>query len=293
MGRDRERIVFDYGIGQVRSKMTPTSEKNKNYPLIPEEEKKCIWMTTGLVSYKLCERSYLCESCPFDQAIKNEERGEYDFQEAEDDLTEGALKRDSYDRIGASAFYHPDHCWVKVNNAESVRIGIDDLLAQLISDVRVVILPQMGSVIKQGECCAHIIQEDYIVPVVSPLSGLIQTLNHRLREEPKLIIDDPRENGWLMTIKPQDLESDLKNLLFGRKALLWYQKEEREIIAQTDLILNNNPEAVGFTMQDGGVKICGLHDRLNMANAKQKTQILDLSIIRSKINKKLMAKPTG
>ncbi|HLA27408.1 MAG TPA: hypothetical protein VJZ49_05885 [Syntrophales bacterium] len=253
--------------------------KNKSYPLIPEEERKCIWMMTGLISYKLCDRSYHCEICPFDQAIKNEEGGEGDFQGSEDDWMEGSLLSDPSIWINGSIFYHPDHCWVKVENPEKVKVGIDNLLTQLITDVKVVILPQAGSATGQGECCAHIIQEDYIVPVISPLSGSIQTVNPRLRKEPELVTNDPRGDGWLLTIKPENLERDLKNLLFGRKALSWYQREEKEIIARTDLIMKHNP-AVGPTMQDGGVRISSLQDVLNIVNSKLRAQILDFSITR-------------
>jgi glycine cleavage system H protein len=274
--------------------MDPLSVKNSIYPLIPEEERKCIWMTTGFISYKLCDRNYQCEICPFDQAIKNEEGFEDDSPESEeDDWVERSLASDPSTRINGYIFYHPDHCWVKVENPEKARIGIDALLTQLITDIKVVILPQAGSFTGQRECFAHIIQEDYILPVISPLSGSIQTVNPRLKKEPQLITEDPGGDGWLITIKPKNLESDLKNLLFGRKAFLWHQREEKAIIARTGLLLKHNPQAVGPTMQDGGVRISCLRDMLNIVNAKQRAQILDSAITKPKNSKRLSAKPTG
>ncbi len=262
--------------------MASMSAKSKRYPLIPEEERKCIWMTTGYISYKLCDRNYQCEICPFDQAIKNEEMGEDDLQKSGVNWAEGLLKAEPSARINEAIFYHPDHCWVKVENSERVRIGIDDLLTQLITQVKVAILPQEGSFTGQGECFAHIIQEDYILPVISPLSGSVQTVNLRLEKEPELITNDPRGEGWLIIVKPKNLESDLKNLLFGRKALSWYQREEKEIIARTDLILKRNPQGVGPTMQDGGVRISSLREVLDIVNAQQRTQILDFSVTKQK-----------
>ena len=278
------------------------STKNKTYPLIPEEERKCIWMTIGFISYKLCDRSYQCETCPLDQAIKNEELGEDDLDlgtpcgkvspSGENEMEESP-KSDYSIRINGSIFYHPDHCWVQVENPEKVKVGIDDLLTQLIMNVKVVILPQVGSFYGQGECCAHIIRDDYILPVISPLSGSIQTVNPRLKKEPGLIIADPRGDGWLITMKPGNLESDLKKLLFGRKALSWYQREEKEIIARTDLILKHNPQAVGPTMQDGGVRIGCLHDMLHIVSSKQRAQILDFSISRTKYSKRFLSIQPG
>lgn len=263
--------------------MVSRGEKNRNYPLIPEEERKCVWMTTGLISYKLCDKKYQCEICPFDQAIKNDKSGEGDFQESNADGREGSPIVDPSARINGSIFYHPDHCWVKVENPEKVKIGIDDLITELIANVKVVILPRLGSFTGQGECCAHIIQEDYIFPVTAPLSGTIQTINPRLKKEPELITHDPRGDGWLITVKPDNLESELKNLLFGRKALAWYKSEEKAIFARIDLLLKRNPpQTVGPTMQDGGVRIDSLHDLLSSVTAKQRTQILDYSLARPK-----------
>lgn len=265
------------------------SVNNKGYPLIPQEERKCIWMTTGLISYRLCDRDFDCEYCPFNLAIKNEECKEDDFQAGEGDWAEESPNGYSSIGINGSIFYHPDHCWVKVENPNKVRVGIDGLLTQLITNVKVIILPQAGSPTSEGEYYAHIIQADYILPVISPLSGSVQTLNPRLINEPELVIDDPRGDGWLITIKPNNLEGDLKNLLFGRRALSWYRKEEKEIITRTDFMLKHNPEAVGPTMQDGGVRIDSLRDVLSIVTYRQKTDILEFFISRSKNYRKLLS----
>ena len=38
-------------------------------PLLPDDALPCIWMSAGLVAYKLCDRDYECEGCPFDEAL--------------------------------------------------------------------------------------------------------------------------------------------------------------------------------------------------------------------------------
>jgi hypothetical protein len=30
----------------------------------------CVWMSAGLVAYKLCDRGFECDGCPFDQAMR-------------------------------------------------------------------------------------------------------------------------------------------------------------------------------------------------------------------------------
>ena len=36
----------------------------------PQRFDKCVWMESGVVSYKLCDFEYNCEACPFDQALR-------------------------------------------------------------------------------------------------------------------------------------------------------------------------------------------------------------------------------
>jgi glycine cleavage system H protein len=259
--------------------MAPLRKATSHYPLIPEEERACVWMTTGFIAYKLCDKGHQCETCPLDQAIKNEEWGKDDFRQPEEHGMEGSPEGDPSIPIDGSVFYHPDHCWVQVKNPEEATVGIDDLLSQLITDAKVVILPQPGSFTGQGECCAHIIQDDHILPVVSPLSGSVRTVNHRLKQEPELVIADPRGEGWLMTIKPGNLESDLNRLLFGRKALAWRRREEKAIVARMEqLLLKQNPRDVGPTMQDGGVRIDRLQEMLKTMSPSQRTQVLDSTL---------------
>ncbi len=39
--------------------------------VIPANEKKCIWMESGAVTFKLCNNNYQCNTCPFDMAMAN------------------------------------------------------------------------------------------------------------------------------------------------------------------------------------------------------------------------------
>ncbi len=50
----------------------------------------------------------------------------------------------------------------------------------------------------------------------------------------------------------------------------------------TDLMLKHNPQALGPTMQDGGVRINCLQDLLNIIDTKLRAQILDFSITKAR-----------
>lgn len=240
--------------------------------MIPEEEKKCIWMTTGLISYKLCTRDYRCEECIFDQVMRNE----MDVQNSRS-LSETAAAADvplseTPPHAKAALFYHQNHCWAKVENSDEVRIGIDGILARLVSQIKTVALPQEGEIVTQGQCFAHIIQEKHILQLISPLTGTVASANQRLKKNPQLLVHDPWDAGWLVTIKPENLEHDLKALMFGRKAMEWYNEKQRVVARAGAAILNQSGESLGPTMQDGGEQIAGLAD---MLSSEQLDQIIE------------------
>lgn len=66
-------------------KMDKKGERTK-MKIIPPNKKKCVWMESGVVSYKLCDNNFDCPTCPYDQAMqrkvqKGRERIEFGLEE--------------------------------------------------------------------------------------------------------------------------------------------------------------------------------------------------------------------
>jgi hypothetical protein len=38
--------------------------------VVPPDKKKCIWMEAGVVSYKLCDNNFDCQTCTYDQGMQ-------------------------------------------------------------------------------------------------------------------------------------------------------------------------------------------------------------------------------
>ncbi|MBN2109388.1 MAG: hypothetical protein JW832_18315 [Deltaproteobacteria bacterium] len=247
--------------------------KKKICHMIPEEEKQCVWMTSGLISYKLCTRDYRCEDCIFDQVIRNE--AAVDAVAGHGDGQSAAASLSTADSLQehAALFYHSGHCWAKVEDADQVRIGIDGILAQMVSPVRTVVLPQIGDPVLQGQSFAHIIQEKHIVELISPLTGTILSVNQGLKSEPQALAAEPWGRGWLVTIRPDNLEHDLKALMFGRKAMEWYGKKEHEFATARAGMLGRHEPELGPTLQDGGELLASLAD---MLSPEQYERIIDV-----------------
>lgn len=241
--------------------------------MIPPDEKQCVWMTAGLISYKLCPHDYRCEECIFDQVIRNESvvaDGRYNPEAGQ---VSASLTSETPLKVKDALFYHQYHCWAKVENPEKVRIGIDGILSKFVAQIKAVALPGVGEAVIQDQCFAHIIQERHIVPLISPLTGSVHSVNERLKKTPELLVNDSWEGGWLMTIRPENLEHDLRTLMFGRRAIEWYQKKEQEVIEASTTMLSKNGAVLGHTMQDGGERVDSLADTLT---SEQYYQILEL-----------------
>jgi acetyl-CoA synthetase len=149
-------------------------------------------------------------------------------------------------------FYHPGHTWVKVEKADEVRIGIDYFLGKIIGKAKVIVLPLPGRSCIQGENLCSIIQEHGILNIVFPVSGSVLSVNQRLKDEPELVTKDPLEEGFLLTLRPKNLQRDQRHLFSGQAALPWYQKElERFKTAVVSELYGR--ERVGMTMQDGRI----------------------------------------
>ncbi len=259
-------------------------EKKNYYQLIPKKELKCVWMTAGLITYKLCKYDLQCEKCPLDWELRNVSASPSSDRAAsqapapperkersERDLLSEDLCRQS---IHGSLFYHPGHTWVKVEKADEVRIGLDCFLGKIIGKVKVIVLPLSGRRCVQGESLCSLILEKGILDLVFPVSGLILSVNERLKDEPELITEDPLGEGFLLTLKPRNLQRDQRHLFFGEAAVEWYQRELERFkgavvpeLTHSAVHPRSGPtlspgegltpgrRGVGVTMQDGQIRL--------------------------------------
>ncbi|PKL17337.1 MAG: hypothetical protein CVV49_11675 [Spirochaetae bacterium HGW-Spirochaetae-5] len=205
------------------------------------------------MSYKLCPLNYACEECMFDRVMRNETAAMIRRPGIDAALAADLASIDSSSPlIDGSLFYHRSHCWVKVINPDEVKVGINGILARLIYGIKTVVLPKEGEALLRDQFFAHIIQEKHIVPLVFPVSGIITAVNSDLLKTPDILRKDYGENGWLVTVKPDNLENDLRTLVFGSSAIEWYRSKDRSISEAIHAVYSVSGSELGPTMQDGG-----------------------------------------
>ena len=192
--------------------------------LIDKSKNICEWVEIGVLSYKLCDRNFDCKNCPLDQVL----RGFYDKTKVVNrNLFKYFSSLDHLIKIKQNENYYisPRHIWIEVLGSDEVKIGIDGVAAIVLGSIEEVKLPQSKEIISKGSCCGQIMQGEHIFSIPAPLDGEVKTINHNLGDFPDQLTRDPFNNGWIVSIKPDNLEQDL-SFCRKREALFsWYLKE--------------------------------------------------------------------
>ncbi len=108
--------------------------------------------------------------------------------------------------------YSKDHEWVKVEG-DLVVVGITDYAQNALHEITFVELPEAGSTVEANVECGLVESMKASSDIFSPVSGEVAEVNTKLEDAPELVNEDPYGKGWMMKIKPSNLDEDLKALM--------------------------------------------------------------------------------
>ncbi|MDZ7337120.1 MAG: response regulator [candidate division KSB1 bacterium] len=108
----------------------------------------------------------------------------------------------------------PEHSWARVLDDGSVQVGMHHVFQLSVRQILSIQLPEVGSVVNQGEVLARVSSYDRnVYRLWTPVSGTVIAVNTDLTKEPQRASNDPYGQGWLVLLKPSRLEDDLRNLV--------------------------------------------------------------------------------
>jgi len=149
--------------------------------------------------------------------------------------------------------YHPGHTWALSESPTLVRVGMDDFASKLTGKVEKITLPQRGQWIRQGQKMCTLYRDDVAVDMVSPIEGTVSDINPALVKDPKLALNDPYGEGWLVTVQAPDAKTSFRNLLGGPLARWWTEESASRLQRRMPLAFAG--ALAGSLAQDGGVAI--------------------------------------
>jgi len=79
--------------------------------------------------------------------------------------------------------------------------------------------------VKQGEPYGTLESVKAVSDLVAAVSGTIEEVNDEVQSKPETLNEDPYAKGWLIVIKPSNLQADLANLMDFNKAVEWHKAQ--------------------------------------------------------------------
>ena len=224
------------------------SKSTNKYPLVPSNEQKCVWMTAGILSYQLCDRQFDCDHCPLDSAIRT-------FPERTN-IDQRQVARNARSKEGRSLvpgyLYSRKHCWIKSNDGNSVRVGIEPLLSSMLLNSKTVVLPSVRDHVQANKVCAWVVLEGGTLAIASPLDGDVQRTNAELVDQSHDIHDDPFDRGWLFDLTIGEDIFNLSSLFRMAEADRQYSEDEQRFQSLVTMEFKKHHAAAGVTLADGG-----------------------------------------
>lgn len=105
--------------------------------------------------------------------------------------------------------YVKSHEYVRLEEGNTVVIGITAFAADQLGDVTYVELPAVGSKYKNEQKFGVIESVKSVSDLFMPVSGEVIAVNEKLSSEPELVNEDCYQKGWMIKVKlddPKELE---------------------------------------------------------------------------------------
>ena len=219
---------------------------HSEHSVVPPNELRCVWMTAGILSYQLCDRSFDCDRCPLDAAMRKHYHSDQKVKTTPEQRADGpANLRTDYS-------YTSRHCWVRRWSESLVRVGIEPGFARALVSPKAVAFPSVGERVARDQVCLWIVTDGGTFPLPSPLTGEVWAVNSMLTEKPHKLEQYPYDQGWLFDLSVEGGSDEMEKLLNDRKAAESFARDDarlKELLHQA--LLNERP-AVGPTLADGG-----------------------------------------
>jgi glycine cleavage system H protein len=126
-----------------------------------------------------------------------------------------------------------DHTWLSLNDDGTVTVGMTDVAQNLAGPLLHAKPKKVGNVRKKGKPVATVESSKWVGPVKSPITGEIVAVNETLASDAQVINRSPYGDGWIVKLKPTQLDDEMAGLLTGEPAIDAYRKriEDEDIRA--------------------------------------------------------------
>jgi glycine cleavage system H protein len=133
------------------------------------------------------------------------------------------VKVEGYE-VPEGLYYSKDFAWIKVEG-DKVRMGVTDYAQKSLREIVYAELPEAGSEVKQSEPYGTVESVKAVSDLVAAVSGTIEEVNQEVKSKPETLNEDPFGKGWLLVVKPANLQAELTNLMDFNAAVEWHKAQ--------------------------------------------------------------------
>lgn len=131
------------------------------------------------------------------------------------------VKVEGYE-VPEGLYYSKDFAWIKIEG-DKVRMGVTDYAQKQLREIVYAELPSVGGDVKQTEPYGTVESVKAVSDLIAAASGTIEEVNDEVSSKPELLNEDPFNKGWLVVVKPSNLQAELPNLMDFNKAVQWHK----------------------------------------------------------------------
>lgn len=135
------------------------------------------------------------------------------------------VKVDGYE-VPEGLYYSTDFAWIKIEG-DKVRMGITDYAQKQLREIVYADLPDAGTEVKQNEPYGTLESVKAVSDLIAAVSGIVEEVNTEVQSKPEILNEDPYVKGWLIVVKPSNLQAELPNLMDFNRAVEWHKNQTK------------------------------------------------------------------
>jgi hypothetical protein len=220
------------------------NENNGSY-----QDMQCIWMSSRIVDYKLCDKSFDCENCQFDKVIRNlsvETKQKNYSGDPNFSILDSVMQKVKSQVYEPKYIYLKSQLVVKHLFANTYYLGIDPSILSFFDNINLV---------KDGGHEGYILKNQALFRVEGEWGYMTFTspMNFTLLDKLNLNPEEIFTNKWYAIIGVNQPEITTARI----SKELWYSKQANSLKLLNDYKMDF--PKIGATMMDGGSPVTNLN----------------------------------
>jgi glycine cleavage system H lipoate-binding protein len=214
---DCTRCKYDRGMQTqvAKGKQISWQEAMRRHP---DLQRLCRHSLTGRIASRACAYDYQCGHCDFDQYFEEVWSTNATSLSCEKGQVRGIT-------VPYGHYFHVGHAWARIESGGEIRVGLDDFASRLFGKADAMALPLLGFQMDPDRPGFGFKRGGNEAQVLSPLGGVVTSVNARVLENPDLSAQAPYDEGWLFMLHTPDVKKAVNNLMDSTESMDWIGRE--------------------------------------------------------------------